>query len=90
MVKFFYGSPSTLPPKGQIKPKADLCAIDSPKKRTDEFVFFAVTVRKYLKLEVLSSSFMYFRTVKRKKQIRSFVFWENLSLGVFAEIISEK
>ena len=26
--------------KGQIKPKADWRAIDSPKKRTNEFVFF--------------------------------------------------
>ena len=31
-----YAHPIT---KGQIKPKADLRAIDSPKKRTDEFVF---------------------------------------------------
>ena len=53
--------------KGQIKPKADLRAIDSPKKRTDEFGFFAMTVRKYLKLEVSSSSFKYFRTLKQKK-----------------------
>ena len=28
--------------KGQIKPKADLRAIDSPKKRTNEFVFIAL------------------------------------------------
>ena len=27
--------------KGQIKPKADLCAVDSPKKRMKEFVLFA-------------------------------------------------
>ena len=27
--------------KGQIKPKADLRAVDSPKKRTNEFVLFA-------------------------------------------------
>ena len=33
--------------KGQIKPKADWPGIDSPKKRTNEFVlFFAMTVRK--------------------------------------------
>ena len=25
--------------KGQIKPKADWCAVDSPKKRKNEFVF---------------------------------------------------
>ena len=53
--------------KGQIKPKADWRAIDSPKKRTNEFVFFAMTVRKYLKLVVSISSFKYFRTVKQKK-----------------------
>ena len=28
--------------KGQIISKADWLAIDSPKKRTDEFVFFAL------------------------------------------------
>ena len=27
--------------KGQIKPKADLRTVDSPKKRTNEFVLFA-------------------------------------------------
>ena len=64
--------------KGQIKPKADWRAIDSPKKTINEFVFFAMTVRKYLKLEISISSFKYFRTVKQIKQIRSFVFWENL------------
>ena len=52
--------------KGQIKPKADWRTIDSPKKRTNEFGFFAMTVRKYLKLEVSISSFKYFRTVKQK------------------------
>ena len=46
--------------KGQIKPKADWRAVDSPKKRTNEFGFFAV------------------KSKKTKKQIRSFVFWENL------------
>ena len=60
--------------KGQIKPKADLRAIDSPKKRTDEFVFFAMTVRKYLKLEVSISSFKYFQTVKQKTKFISSVF----------------
>jgi hypothetical protein len=30
-------------PKGQIKPKADWRAIDSHKKRMNEFVFFAMT-----------------------------------------------
>ena len=27
--------------KGQIKPKADSCAVDSPKRQTNEFVLFA-------------------------------------------------
>ena len=27
-------------PKGQLISKADLCVADSPKKRTNEFVFF--------------------------------------------------
>ena len=43
--------------KGQIKLKADWRAIDSPKKRTNEFGFFCFTVRKYLKLEMETSSF---------------------------------
>ena len=38
--------------KGQIKPKADWGAIDSPKKRRNEFDFYAMTVREYLKLEI--------------------------------------
>ena len=29
-------------PKGQIKPKTDCRAVDSPKKRTNEFVIFAL------------------------------------------------
>jgi hypothetical protein len=37
---------------GQIKTKADWRAIDSPKKRTNESFFFAMTVWKYLKLEI--------------------------------------
>ena len=53
--------------KGQIKPKADLRAIDSPEKRTNEVGFFAMTVWKYLKLEISISSLKYFRTVKQKK-----------------------
>ena len=52
--------------KGQVKPEADWHAIDSPKKRTDNF-FCAMTVHKYLKLEITISSFKYFRTVKQKK-----------------------
>ena len=63
--------------KGQIKSKADWRATDSPKNWTDEFVSFA-TVRKYLNLEILISSFKYFRSAKQKNQIRPFGFWENL------------
>ena len=55
--------------KGQIKPKADWRAIDSSKKQTNEFGFFAITVRKYLKLKI--SSFKYLRTVNKK--LNSFV-----------------
>ena len=55
--------------KGQIKPKADWCAIDSPKKRTKELgFFFAMRVPKCLKHEVLISSFKYFWTVKQKNK----------------------
>ena len=63
--------------KGQIKPKADWRFMDSPKIRTDEFGFFAMTVRKYLKHDISISSFKYFRTVMQKKN-RLFAFWENL------------
>ena len=59
--------------KGQIKPKADWCAIDSPKKRRNEFGFFSMTVRKYLKLEILISSFKCFQTVKQKTIANWFV-----------------
>ena len=39
--------------KGQIKPKADWCAVDSPKTRTKEFVLFAFL------LFTANNSFMY-------------------------------
>jgi hypothetical protein len=35
-----------LTPKGQIKPKVDWCDIDSPKKRTNKFVLFAMKSKK--------------------------------------------
>ena len=39
--------PSTpTPAKGQIKPLADFCAVDSPKKRTNKFDLFAVKSKK--------------------------------------------
>ena len=40
--------------KGQIKPKADWRAIDSPKKMNERICFFAINLK-------------YFRTVKHKK-----------------------
>ena len=55
--------------------KADWGAINSPKKQMNEFGFFAMTVCKYLTLEILIASFKYFRTVKPKK-IGLFRFWE--------------
>ena len=67
----------TIGTKGQIKPKADWRAIDSPKKRTNEFVgFFAMTVWKYLKFRFQVSSISGLSW--QKKQIRLFIFWENL------------
>ena len=60
--------------KGQTKPKEDWRTIDSPKKRMNEFGFSAMTVRKYLKLEV---KFQVFPDCKGKKN-GSFGFWENL------------
>ena len=63
--------------KGQIIPKADWRAIDSTKKRMNEFVFFCQTVRKNLKLEVSSSSFEFkfqvFPDCKAKKKTNSSV-----------------
>jgi hypothetical protein len=75
--------------KEQIKPKADWHAIDSPKKRTNEFVSFAMIVRKYLKLEIETSSFKYFRTVKQKKKIGSFGFWKNLWRANLLTVLSD-
>ena len=42
-----------------------------------------------LKLEIEISSFKYFRTVKQKKQIRSFVFWENLWCANLLSVLSD-
>ena len=72
--------------KGQIKPKADWRAIDSPKKRTNEFFFHDSPEI----LEILISSFKYFRTVMAKnKQIHSFVFWENLWSANLLSVLSD-
>ena len=63
--------------KGQIKPKADWRAIDSPKKTNERiWVFSAMTVRKYLK-------------PKEKHQIGSFGFWENLQNANLLLVLSE-
>ena len=48
--------------KGEIKPKADWRAVDFSKKRTNNFVLFALL----------------FGFSQQTKQIRLFVFWENL------------
>ena len=61
--------------KGQTKPKADWRAIDSPEKRTNEF-FFAVKSKKSKKQ-------------KSKKQIGSFVFWENLRHANLLTVLSD-
>ena len=79
--------------KGQIIPKADWRAIDSTKKRMNEFVCFFQTVRKNLKLEVSSSSFEFkfqvFPDCKaKKKQIRLFGFWENLQILRHANLLT--
>ena len=58
--------------KGQIKPKVDWHATDSPKKRTNKFGFFAIAVRKYM-----------------KKQIRSFVFLEDLRRANLLSVLSD-
>ena len=42
-----------------------------------------------MKLEVSISSFMYFRTVTAKKQIRSYVFWENLWRANLLSVLSD-
>ena len=76
--------------KGQIKLKADWRTIDSPKTLTNKFVYFAMTVRKYLKLNIWISSFKYFRTVKQKQnQIDSFGFWENLRHANLLTVLSD-
>jgi hypothetical protein len=43
--------------KGQIKPKADLGAVDSPRKQTNKFVFFAVKSKKSNKNKFICSFF---------------------------------
>ena len=43
--------------KGQIKPKADWRAVDSPKKRMNEFGFFAVKSKKAKKNKFVHSFF---------------------------------
>ena len=50
-----------------------------------------MTVQKYLKLEISTSSFKYFRTVKQKnkKQINLFSFWENLRHANLLTVLSD-
>ena len=59
--------------KGQIKPKADWRATDSPKKRRNKFVFFHDSP------EILE-------TIKKN---RSFVFWENLKRANLLLVLSD-
>ena len=48
-----------------------------------------MTAWKYLKLEIGTSSFKYFRTVKQKNQIGSFTFWENLRRANLLTVLSD-
>ena len=64
------------------KTELDWRAIDSPKKQTNEFVFFAMTVRKYLKLEI--SIFC-----KARKKICLFGSLENLQRANLLTVLSE-
>ena len=57
--------------KGQMKLKVDWRAVDSAKKRTNEFVLFA---------------FLLF-TANKTKQIHSFVFWENRRACGFQNLV---
>ena len=50
--------------KGQIKPKADLRAVDSPKKQTKEFGVFAVKSKKATK----TNSFVCFLVLSVARQ----------------------
>ena len=69
MSKIFYCMSSIV--KGQIKLKADWCAVRCrfSQKQTNGFVFF---------FAIKISIFKYFQNVKQKKQIGSFGFGENL------------
>ena len=49
-------------------------------KMNGRICFSILTVRNYLKLEIETSSFMYFRTLRIEKQIRPFVFGKSLCL----------
>ena len=52
---------------------------------------FAMTVPKYLNLEISIASFKYFRTVfkAKKKQICLFGFWENLRRANLLTVLSD-
>jgi hypothetical protein len=76
--------------KGQIKPKADWRAKDSPKKRTNKRICFVFCHESPEILEISISSFKYFRTVKQKnKQIHSFGLWENLRRANLLTVLSD-
>ena len=59
--------------KGQMKPKADWRAIDSPKKRTNEFVFFLLYGPEILETRDFDFKFQVFPDCKAKKKTNSFV-----------------
>ena len=71
--KFQYFSPDFLA-KGQIKPKADLHTIDSPKTNRQKNVRVC---------------FLPWRVIKQRKQIRLFAFSENLRLANLFLVLSD-
>ena len=53
--------------KGQIKPKADLLAVDSPKKQTNKNFFLPLKSKKAKKNKFIRSVFLAFQISKAKK-----------------------
>ena len=75
--------------KGQIKPKADWHAVDSPKKRIMEFVlFFAVKSKKKWKI-VYTYICIYFGESTARQSAYGFI-WPNWSLKYFFKKIIAK
>ena len=60
-------------------------------QKTNKRICFSIMrIRKYLKLEIKISRFKYFLTVMAIKQIRLFVFWENLGRSGRASLLLVK